>query len=652
MTVPTTPRDNPSIPAPRKNGLPGWLSTLGERLGRMRRERPRRFWGGTAILVTLLASVLAASMTRSSGGVPLTIPYTELAGALGRGEVSRLVVEGSGSRLIAELRTPHAHGGESHHLVTASVPLRAVSLADLERWGALGATVQVAAEPGRGATLLPQLLIVVLALGALGFVLTWQRRGGRISEMRFSTTPPSRQLTLADVGGAREARADLRDIIQYLREPARFEAMGARCPKGVLLVGPPGTGKTLLARAVAGEAGCPVITAAGSDFNEMFIGVGSQRIRTLAKQARAQAPCIVFIDEFDSLGGRRGRPNRSGEEEVTLNQLLAEMDGMAGSEGVVWMGATNREDMLDPAVRRPGRFDRVVEVGLPTAADRAEILRIHAARSPLAPDVDLDRLAALTVGHSGAELANLLNEAAIIAVHEESSHITRAHIEQARDRILLGRVRTGVVIGQDERRMVALHEAGHAVVGLVACPEDTLHKVTIEPRGRSLGAAHFAPDTDRHLHSRRYLEGVIAKAMGGRAAETVFLGHDAVTSGAGGDLVQATGIARRMVAEFGMSSDVGLISADALMQGGGASAELQSRIDAAVRALIQSQAERAEKIVRQYQTAVDAIADALLERDVLMAEEVITIAARHGVPLASTIERIVPLAPPNAGAAA
>ena len=309
----------------------------------------------------------------------------------------------------------------------------------------------------------------------------------------------------------------------------------------------------------------------------MYVGIGSRRVRQLAKQARDAAPCIVFIDEFDSLGGRRGRPNRSGEEEVTLNQLLVEMDGMAGNNGVVWMAATNREDMLDPAVRRPGRFDRVVEVPLPTAVDRLEILKIHASRSKLAPDVNLDRLAQLTVGHSGAELANLLNEAAIIAVQDTGDVITNAHVEQARDRILLGRVRSGMVINDQERRLIALHESGHAVVGMVACPEDKLHKITIEPRGRSLGAAHFSPESDRHLHPRRYLEGIIAKALGGRAAELVFLGPDAVTTGAGSDLVQATSIARRMVAEFGISDTIGLVSADPQAQGGAPAANSRAR---------------------------------------------------------------------------
>ncbi|MBC7792060.1 MAG: AAA family ATPase, partial [Anaerolineae bacterium] len=311
--------------------------------------------------------------------------------------------------------------------------------------------------------------------------------------------------------------------------------------------------------------------------------------------------------------------------------LLVEMDGMEGSEGIVWMAATNRDDMLDAAIRRPGRFDRVVEVPLPSANDRLEILRIHAQKCPLDADVDLERLSLLTVGHSGADLANLLNEAAIIAVQSDSSAINAWHVEQARDKILLGRVRAGVVVTPAERRLIALHEAGHAIVGLVACPEDKLHKVTIEPRGRSMGAAHFAPEADRHLYPRYYLEGIIAKALGGRAAELVFLGPDCVTSGAGGDLVQATNIARRMVAEFGMSAEVGLVSADAAAQGGALSGGLQSQIDAAVRTLTGVQAARAEAIVSEHRAAVNALAEALVERDVLSADEVHEIAATFGV---------------------
>jgi cell division protease FtsH len=430
---------------------------------------PVRYWPFALIVAIAIAAVVAWRMIRDAGPEPRVVAYSDLARAISAGAFREILVEQNGSRVVATLRKSEAVNGVVISEVAAAVPPRGVSVEMLERWAASGAKVRVADEgAGHSPEQVMQLLSFLALVGMIGFVIV-RSRGG-VSKSRFTPTPPSRQLTLKDVGGAREAQADLKDVIAYLKSPDRFRAMGAKCPKGILLVGPPGTGKTLLARAVAGEANCQVITAAGSDFNEMYVGVGSKRVRQLAEQARKAAPCIVFIDEFDSLGGRRGRPNRSGEEEVTLNQLLVEMDGMAGSEGVVWMAATNREDMLDPAVRRPGRFDRIVEVGLPTSVDRLEILKIHARTAKLAPDVDLERLAALTVGHSGADLANLLNEAAIVAVHEESSVITAAHIEQARDKILLGRVRAGVVVSEEERRLVALHEAGHAIVGLITAP--------------------------------------------------------------------------------------------------------------------------------------------------------------------------------------
>ena len=597
------------------------------RFARQRRPRSLRSW---PILVAIAASlVLAAVAYRlirpASPPVP-TVSFSELAQALDHHNVSELRVADGGARLVATLRAPD-HGSSR---IQANVPEHAVSLSDLQLWSAHDVRVTVERSGSTpAADLVIQVLSLAVILGVVVYIVYRQRSA--VSSARFAVTPPERHLTLADVGGAREARADLGDVVAYLAKPDRYKAMGARCPRGVLLVGPPGTGKTLLARAIAGEAGCPVIVAAGSDFNEVYVGVGSRRVRQLAKRAREQAPCIVFIDEFDSLGGRRGRPNRSGEEEVTLNQLLVEMDGMEANDGVVWMAATNREDMLDPAVRRPGRFDRVVEVPLPTVTDRAEILRVHAAGRPFDSDVDLERLAQLTVGHSGADLANLLNEAAIIAVQQDCDRITNAHIEQARDKVLLGRVRSGVVVSEAERRLIAIHEAGHAVVGLVACPDDRLHKVTIEPRGRSLGAAHFAPESDRHVHPRSYLEGVIAKALGGRAAELVFLGPDAVTTGAGADLVQATSIARRMVAEFGMSDEVGLISADPAAQGGPPSAQLQGDVDRAVRSLITAQARRAEAIVRTHRATVEAVAAALVEREVLSAADVYQLADAHGV---------------------
>ncbi len=590
-------------------------------------------YGLIALLLAIIVAVVAGRhFVGPATPEAQTVAYSDLATLIDSHRIGDVLVDAGGTRVTASLRARELVGLHVTNLVTAAVPAHALTVDVLDRWARTGARVRVSDADRMSGDQMIQLVGLLILIGIIGFTLVRQRGGA--TARRFSATPPSRQLTLADVGGAQEARADVRDVVAYLRAPDRFRSMGAKCPKGLLLVGPPGTGKTLLARAIAGEAGVPVIQAAGSDFNEMYVGVGSKRVRQLAKQAREQAPCIVFIDEFDSLGGRRGRPNRSGEEEVTLNQLLVEMDGMAGSEGVVWMAATNREDMLDPAVRRPGRFDRVVEVGLPTAADRLEILQIHARTAKLAPDVDLARLAQLTVGHSGAELANLLNEAAIVAVQDDATLISAAHIEQARDKILLGRVRAGVVVRDDERRLIALHEAGHAVVGLIACPEDRLHKVTIEPRGRTMGAAHFAPDSDRHLHTRRYLLGVLAKTLGGRAAEVVFAGPEEITSGAGGDLVQATSVARRMVADFGMSDEVGLVSADASANGGAPSSQLLSQIDGAMRSLIREQAARAEALVREHRAAVEAVADALIARDVLDADEVIAIAEAHGVRVA------------------
>jgi cell division protease FtsH len=589
-----------------------------------------------SVVLVLAVPMAGWMLIRHFGGVAATQPtdvsFSEITRALDAHDVAGLTVASGGTRLVATLASPRRIAGHDSRTIATVLPAGTLTLQDLERWSATGASVRV--DESDGTSILARALIALGFLSAAGAVVAIASRQ-RFRSSRFKETPSTRRLTMADVGGAGEARADLHDVIAFLRTPERFRAMGAKCPAGVLLIGPPGTGKTLLARAVAGEAGCPVIVASGSEFSETYVGVGARRVRELAARARAAAPCIVFIDEFDSIGGRRGRLNRTSEEETTLNQLLVEMDGMQGSEGIVWIAATNRDDMLDPAVRRPGRFDRVVEVALPTASERLDILRVHAGRRPLASDVDLERLAGVTIGYSGAELANLLNEAAILAVHEEESLITMAHVEQARDRMVLGRVRDGVVVSDDERRLVALHEAGHAVVGLLACPQDRLHKVTIEPRGRSLGAAHYAPDTDRHLYSRHYLVGVIAKALGGRAAELVFLGADAVTSGAGSDLVQATSIARRMVGEFGMSSEVGLMSTAPAAGGesGRVSAQLEAQVDAAVRALLAQQAERAEALVREHRAAVEALADALLEHDVLHATEVHEIVRRHGVPV-------------------
>lgn len=601
-----------------------------ERIRALVRARSRLLLLGIVLTVATASGAGALIWSARAAHKPV-VSYSELTQSLRGGDVAEIEIGAGGTHIVAQLRAPLVVDGIATTTISAEIPKGALRLEDLERWGSAGARVRVDASAEASAERTRLVLLLVL-FGGIAFLMV-RVQSGRAIGRRFRTAPQERRLTLADVGGAREAQADLRDVIAFLRDPERFSAMGALCPKGVLLVGPPGTGKTLLARAVAGESGRPVIIASGSEFTEMYIGVGARRVRDLVKQARAKAPCIVFIDEFDSIGGRRGRPNRSSEEENTLNQLLVEMDGLSSGAGVIWMAATNREDMLDPAVRRPGRFDRVVEVSLPTAPDRLEILKIHAARRPMAEDVDLERLAALTVGYSGADLENLINEAAIFAVQAESDRIAMAHVEQARDKLALGRVRAGVVVSEEERELVAFHEAGHVITGLIACPEDRFHKVTIEPRGRSLGAAHFAPDTDRHLYSRRYLEGVVIKALGGRAAELVFLGPDRITSGAGSDLVQATRIARQMVSELGMSAEVGLVSADPAAQGGSPSGQLQGKIDDAVQTVLTAQMERSESIIREHRGAVDALARALLEHTVLPAADVIEIAKANGVPV-------------------
>ncbi len=332
----------------------------------------------------------------------------------------------------------------------------------------------------------------------------------------------------------------------FLKEPQKFAAMGARIPKGLLLEGPPGTGKTLMARALAGEAGVPCYVASGSDFTGTYVGQGVQRIKGLFRKARKAGGAVIFIDEIDTLGGRRGRDSGHNEDDRTLNQFLVELDGFDPSVGVVVVGATNRAQDLDPALLRKGRFDRSVTVALPTVSEREEILALHVRERgiPLDPGVDLTRLARLMTGTSGAELAGLLNEAAILAVKTGSASVTWSHIEEARDRVLLGRAREGLTLSNAERKLVALHEAGHALAGVLYCPSDPLHKVTIQPRGGAMGVAFFQPDHESHLSSRESLDGQILKGLGGRAAEEVVYGTGRITSGASSDLQHTTRIAK------------------------------------------------------------------------------------------------------------
>jgi cell division protease FtsH len=409
--------------------------------------------------------------------------------------------------------------------------------------------------------------------------------------------------------------------------------------------GPPGTGKTLMARAIAGEAGVPFFAISGSEVTGFLVGLGAARLKVLFGKARKQGG-VIFIDEIDALGGRRGRNRAHNEDDRSLNQLLVEMDGFSVREPVLVIGATNRTDDLDPALTRPGRFDRAVYVGLPTTLEREAILRLHVRLRgvPLSDDVDLAWLARLMPQTSGAELANLVNESAIAAAREQATIVTWHHVELARDRLLLGKERTGFRATEDEWATVAVHEAGHAIAGLLFHPEDGLHKVTIQPRGQAMGVAHFAPG-EQVLHTRRALEGQICKGLGGRAAEAVVFGEDSVTSGAKADLQHTTRVAREMVYKLGMGNRTGLVAFDERGSGGDVSGELHAAMDRDVQALIDALYDRVTLGLRRYRPALDALAAALREHETLDGEAVLALCAQHDVPVSAAAPRRPSVAP-------
>ena len=431
-----------------------------------------------------------------------------------------------------------------------------------------------------------------------------------------------------------EAKEEVKEIVDFLREPGRFAAIGGRIPKGVLLVGPPGTGKTLLARSIAGEAKVPFLFASGSDFVEMYAGVGASRIRKLFKDARRHPSCIIFIDELDAVGRSRGGNSLSHEErEQTLNQLLVEMDGFAPNQGIVVIAATNRPDILDPALLRPGRFDRQVTVGAPDVKGREQILRIHARKVALDADVDLRQIARGTPGFSGAELANLVNEAALLRRAQRTRRsVTDRDFDQARDKVLMGAERKSLTMSEHERVTCAYHESGHAVVAALLPDADPLHKVTIIPRGRALGVTMQLPEGDRHTHTREFLEAQIAILMGGRVAEELFLRQ--MTSGAGNDIERATDIARRMVCEFGMSAALGPLAYRTpgnpweTDKGAGISEATAQRVDEEVRELVMRGYETARQIVAKNRDAVRAMAEELLVVESLDADGIKAVIAR------------------------
>jgi cell division protease FtsH len=547
--------------------------------------------------------------------------YSDFVSCVDRGEVREVTVSGSSA-------TGELTNGKRFRTIVPSDPdminrllthrVRVTIAAD-EGWFAPG---------GLMTNWLP-LVVVVMVMVFMGY--RSQNRGngatafGRSRAHLLTQTSP--RITFADVAGIEEAEQEVAEIVQYLKNPQKFQRLGGRMPKGVLLVGPPGTGKTLLARAVAGEAGVPFFTISGSDFVEMYVGVGAARVRDMFKEGKKSAPCIIFIDEIDAVGRHRGAVAGSEEREQTVNQLLVEMDGFEANENVIVIAATNRPDVLDSALLRPGRFDRQVTVSHPDVMGRHKILQVHMRAVPLDVDVDCMILARGTPGFSGADLAHLVNEAALFAARSDRANVTCADFERAKDRVLMGAERRSLTITPQERDITAYHEAGHALVAFHSPAHDPVHKVSIVPRGRSLGVTISLPEADRQTFSRRQLESRIAMLFGGRAAEELIFGREEVTTGASDDIRQATTLARRMVTEFGFSDKLGAV----YLEGGqdmlsGASASISSATALAVDKEIQRAVDTGHEYARYLLTAhigdLRALAQALIERETLSGDEV------------------------------
>ncbi len=482
-------------------------------------------------------------------------------------------------------------------------------------------------------------LFVLIALWIF-FMRQMQGGGGGRGAMSFGKSK-ARMLTedqvkvnFADVAGCEEAKEEVKELVDFLKDPSKFQKLGGKIPKGVLMVGPPGTGKTLLARAIAGEAKVPFFTISGSDFVEMFVGVGASRVRDMFEQAKKHAPCIIFIDEIDAVGRHRGAGLGGGhdEREQTLNQLLVEMDGFEGNEGVIVIAATNRPDVLDPALLRPGRFDRQVVVGLPDILGREQILKVHLRKVPMADDVNASVIARGTPGFSGADLANLVNEAALFAARADKRLVDMDDMEKAKDKIMMGAERRSMAMKEDEKRLTAYHEAGHAIVGLKVPSHDPVYKVSIIPRGRALGVTMFLPEEDRYSHSKEHLESQISSLFGGRIAEAIIFGDNSVTTGASNDIMRATDIARNMVTKWGLSDRMGPLAygedegevflGRSVTQHKAMSDDTAHAIDEEIRSLIDNNYDRAEAILKDNMDKLHAMADALMKFETIDSEQI------------------------------
>ena len=581
------------------------------------------------IIVLLLLALFTLFQNPGQRAASQDISFSQLLNEVDANHVHDVVIQG-----------PEIHGtftnGSSFQTYAPNDPTLVKRLYD--------GKVQITAKPpGDNVPWFVSLLVSWLpfiALIGVWIFLSRQMQGGAGKAMGFGKsrakmlTEAHGRVTFEDVAGVDEAKQDLQEIVEFLRDPGKYQRLGGRIPRGVLLVGPPGTGKTLIARAVAGEANVPFFTISGSDFVEMFVGVGASRVRDMFEQAKKNAPCIIFIDEIDAVGRHRGAGLGGGndEREQTLNQLLVEMDGFEANEGVILIAATNRPDVLDPALLRPGRFDRQVVVPNPDVVGREQILKVHVRKVPLAPDINLKTIARGTPGFSGADLMNLVNEAALTAARRNKRMVTQAEFEEAKDKVMMGAERKSLVMTEEEKLLTAYHEGGHAIVGLNVVATDPIHKATIIPRGRALGMVMQLPERDKLSMSLEQMTSRLAIMMGGRVAEELVFGREKVTSGAASDIEQATRLARMMVTRWGLSEELGTVSygenQDEVFLGmsvsrtQNASEATVQKIDSEIKRLVEEGYQHATKILTEKRADLEALAKGLLEYETLTGDEI------------------------------
>jgi cell division protease FtsH len=611
----------PERPAPKSKFEPEGSKNSSGGDGEERTGFPK--WGWWIIGAVAIGALLVPSLWPSNDGQDLE--YTAFIAAVESGNIDTAVVNNGSGKITGEFSNGDAYN-------TTGAPPDGFLDNDLDTVKESGVLVTYEAPSSNALLGLLGFLLPVILI--IGFFVWIQRRAqgqmggvmsiGKSKAKAYDTSRPS--TTFDDIAGYEGVKQEISEVVDFLRYPDRFKEIGARVPKGMLLVGPPGTGKTLLARAVAGEAGVGFLSVTGSDFMEMFVGVGASRVRDLFQQAKRMGKAIIFIDEIDSIGRKRGAGMGGGhdEREQTLNQLLGEMDGFEATEGIVIMAATNRPDILDPALLRPGRCDRQIVVPVPEVSERKAILEVHSRDKRISSDVDMATMAKATVGMAGADLANLVNEAALVAVRRGSKEIERIDFENARDRVVLGAQRESVIMTAEEKKATAYHEGGHALLSTVLPHGDPLHKVTILPRGMALGVTWSLPQ-ERHTYSKEFFEDTICKAMGGRVAEIVVFGH--VNSGAANDLEQATGIARRMVREWGMSDRIGpqawsgqqttFLGDDLMSSGREYSEDMAKVFDEEITKILTDQEQRAKDVLTRHRRGLELIAESLLENETI-----------------------------------